>query len=59
MTGTPDLPGIPTYGLEPGHPTPGWPTLLRPPIAQRQPGGTGILTCFPSPTLLSLGLGVD
>ena len=26
---------------------------------KRQPGGTGILTCFPSPTLLSLGLGID
>ena len=28
----PDLPGISPYGLEPGRPTPGWPTLLRPPI---------------------------
>ncbi len=28
-----------------------------PPSLKRQPGGTGILTCFPSPTLLSLGLG--
>ena len=26
---------------------------------KRQPGGTGILTRFPSPTLLSLGLGID
>jgi hypothetical protein len=30
----PDLPGISPYRLEPGRPTPGWPTLLRPPIAQ-------------------------
>jgi hypothetical protein len=29
-----DLPALSTYQLEPGHPTPGWPTLLRPPIAQ-------------------------
>ena len=29
----PDLPGISPYRLEPGRPTPGWPTLLRPPIA--------------------------
>jgi hypothetical protein len=28
----PDLPGISFYELEPGHPTPGWLTLLRPPI---------------------------
>ena len=28
----PDLPGISSYKLEPGHPTPGWPTLLRHPI---------------------------
>ena len=30
-----------------------------PPSLKRQPGGTGILTCFPLPTLLSLGLGID
>ena len=28
----PDLPGISSYLLEPGHPTPGWLTLLRPPL---------------------------
>ena len=28
----PDLPGISPYRLEPGRPTPGWLTLLRPPI---------------------------
>ena len=28
-----DLPSGPAYRLEPGHPTPGWPTLLRPPFA--------------------------
>ena len=26
-----DLPTLSTYQLEPGRPTPGWPTLLRPP----------------------------
>jgi hypothetical protein len=30
-----------------------------PPSLKRQPGGTGILTCFPSPTPLGLGLGAD
>jgi hypothetical protein len=29
-----DLPALPTYKLESGRPTPEWPTLLRPPIAQ-------------------------
>jgi hypothetical protein len=29
-----DLPALSTYQLEPGRPTPGWPTLLRPPITQ-------------------------
>jgi len=29
-----DLPLFPAYRLEPGHPTPGWPTLLRPPFTQ-------------------------
>ena len=29
-----DLPIDSPYTLEPGHPTPGWPTLLRPPFAQ-------------------------
>ena len=32
--GKADLPAFPTYGLEPGQPKPGWPTLLRPPFAQ-------------------------
>jgi hypothetical protein len=53
----PDLPREHAYTLEPGRPTPGWPTLLRPPIALDS--GTGILTCFPSATLLSLALGAD
>ena len=38
-------------------PTAGWPSLLRPPIAIQV--GAGILTCFPSATLLSLALGAD
>ena len=29
-----DLPASSAYQLESGHPTPDWPTLLRPPIAQ-------------------------
>ena len=28
--GPPDLPSGPAYRLEPGRPSPGWPTLLRP-----------------------------
>ena len=38
-------------------PSPGWPTLLRPPIAQTTQRGSGILTGCPSPTPLGLGLG--
>ena len=30
----PDLPKSSTYTLKPGHPTPGWPSLLRPPFTQ-------------------------
>ncbi len=30
-----------------------------PPSLKRSHGGTGILTCFPSPTPLGLGLGID
>ena len=30
----PDLPKSPIYTLKPGNPTPGWPTLLRPPFTQ-------------------------
>ena len=30
-----------------------------PPSVKRKPGGTGILTCFPSPTPFGLGLGLD
>jgi len=29
-----DLPALPAYTLFPGHPSPGKPTLLRPPIVQ-------------------------
>ena len=41
----------------PGHPTPGQPSAIRPPIAFNN--GTGILTCFPSATHLCLALGAD
>ena len=34
LNGPADLPTEPAYGLKPGHPTPGWPTLLRHPFAQ-------------------------
>jgi hypothetical protein len=44
-------------GLAPGQPLPGWPTLLRHPIAQTTRRGSGILTGCPSPTPLGLGLG--
>ena len=53
----PDLPKGSPYTLEPGHPTPGAPNLLRPHIASR--AGTGILTCFPSTTHFCLALGAD
>ena len=54
---SPDLPKEHAYTLKPTIPTVGWPNLLRPPIALTI--GTGILTCFPSTTLLSLALGAD
>ena len=53
----PDLPSSSPYTLKPGHPTPGWPSLLRHPIAVTR--GTGILTCFPSTTPFGLALGAD
>ena len=46
------------YGLKPGNPRAGSATLLRPSCGTIL-GGTGLLTCFPSPTLFSLGLGPD
>ena len=52
-----DLPALSPYTLEPGQPSPGSPSLLRPPFAVTP--STGILTCFPSTTLFSLALGVD
>ena len=53
----PDLPKSSAYALSPGLPTPGSPSLLRPPIAMNT--GTGILTCFPSTTRFRLALGAD
>jgi hypothetical protein len=53
----PDLPKGHAYTLKPGHPTPGQPNFLRPPIAFKV--GTGILTCFPSATHFCLALGAD
>ena len=55
--GSPDLPGAPAYTLKPGLPTPGWPSLLRPPFAI--PTSTGLLTGFPSTTPRGLALGTD
>jgi hypothetical protein len=42
-----DLPIGSTYRLEPGHPAPGWPTLLRPPIAQTPIWWYGNINPFP------------
>ena len=53
----PDLPRGSAYTLEPGHPTPGFASLLRPRIAS--PWSAGILTCFPSTTPFGLALGTD
>jgi len=53
----PDLPGAHAYTLSPGHPTPGLPNFLRPPIASTI--GAGILTRFPSATAFALTLGAD
>ena len=53
----PDLPGTHAYTLSPGHPTPGPPNFLRPPIASII--GAGILTRFPSATAFALTLGAD
>jgi hypothetical protein len=44
-------------GQEPGLPTPGQPSTIRPPIALRD--GAGILTSFPSATAFALTLGAD
>src|SRR5690606_37443003 len=52
-----DLPAPPAYRLSPGQPTPGTPSLLRPPIAVTR--GAGILTSFPSTTPFGLALGAD
>ncbi len=54
---SPDLPGDSPYDLQPGLPTPGRPSLLRPPIAA--PSSTGIFTRFPSTTPFGLALGAD
>ena len=52
-----DLPADSAYALEPGRPTPGWPSLLRPPIAISR--STGLLTGVPSTTRVRLVLGAD
>ena len=44
-------------GQEPGHPTPGQPSMIRPPIALKD--GAGILTSFPLATAFALALGAD
>jgi hypothetical protein len=54
---TADLPAVHPYRLSPGLPTPGSPSLLRPPIAVTV--SAGILTRFPSTTPFGLALGVD
>ena len=47
------------YLLEPGIPSTGSPSLLRPRWFHRQLGGAEMLACFPSPTPIGLGLGPD
>jgi hypothetical protein len=54
-----DLPISPAYMLKPAIPAAGWAYFLRPPFDQTIITSTGILTCFPSTTLLSLALGTD
>ena len=56
-TGPADLPTGLAYALAPGHPTPGWPSRLRPPFAILI--STGFLTGFPSTTRFRLALGAD
>ena len=51
-----DLPAPPPIHVQP-HPSEVSPTLVRPPRARAR--GSGILTGFPSPTPLGLGLGTD
>ena len=51
------MPEAHAYTLSPGHPTPGPPNFLRPPIASTI--GAGILTRFPSATTFVLTLGAD
>ena len=43
----PDLPRASAYTLEPGRPSPGWPTLLRPPFAQTPLWWYGNINPFP------------
>ena len=42
-----DLPKTSPYWLEPGHPSPGWPTLLRHPITQAPTRRYGNINPFP------------
>ena len=59
ITGRADLPALPTYvtNRDIQHPD-GLPSYVTPSL-KRLYGGTGILTCFPSPTPFGLGLGTD
>ena len=52
------LPSPPTGLNQDFQPLDGLPFHV-PPSLKRLPGGTGILTCFPSPTPFGLGLGID
>ena len=43
----PDLPKSSAYTLEPGHPTPGWSTRLRPPVSVTPAGWYRNINLFP------------
>ena len=54
-----DFPSMATYRLRLTIPTVSGNTFLRHSISQTNISSTGIFTCYPSPTLLSLRLGPD
>ena len=59
LNGEVDLPASPAYTLKPGYQYQDDLPFCVPPSLKRLHFSTGILTCFPSPTPLGLGLGTD